>query len=284
MEFIKDYRDNEVLRKSFDALAQESFGISFEQWYRSGFWTDAYNPHSLVENGEVIANISVNRMDIRVDGQMKHYIQLGTVMTQKDRRNLGLSRALMEWILKEYRDACEGFFLFANSTVLDFYPKFGFERAVCYQFEKTISRRGIFCLEKMDMTIPENWNRLIETYYANRFLSRMRVENNAQVMMFYVPDMDVYFHPGTQTYIVADAEGENLRIYDVFSKTQVTLDEVIGFFGSTVKRVILEFSPADPENYRAEPVQDEDTTFFATGGVLELLRREKLCIPTLFHA
>ncbi|MEK4062949.1 MULTISPECIES: hypothetical protein [Paenibacillus] len=32
--FKKDYRENEVLRKSLSGLAASSFGISFEQWYQ----------------------------------------------------------------------------------------------------------------------------------------------------------------------------------------------------------------------------------------------------------
>ena len=125
MQIIHGYRDDASLRHSFDALAKETFGISFENWYQDGFWTDAYDPHSIVENGQILANVSVNQIDIPVNGKVKHFLQLGTVMTRKDRRNQGLARKLMEYVLATYRDTCDGFFLFANSSVLDFYPKLG---------------------------------------------------------------------------------------------------------------------------------------------------------------
>ena len=46
------------LRKSFDALAQKTFGISFEGWYRAGHWSDSYIPYVLAEGDTVLANAS----------------------------------------------------------------------------------------------------------------------------------------------------------------------------------------------------------------------------------
>ena len=64
MEIIKDYRDHMGLRHSFNELAGRTFGLDFENWYQNGFWGDAYNPYSVVENGRVVANVSVNRTAI----------------------------------------------------------------------------------------------------------------------------------------------------------------------------------------------------------------------------
>ena len=40
-------RDNEQIRRSFNELAQKTFGLSFEQWYQNGYWGDSYIPHVL---------------------------------------------------------------------------------------------------------------------------------------------------------------------------------------------------------------------------------------------
>jgi len=61
-EIRKNYRDNEGLRKSFNELANQTFGINFENWYQNGFWKDNYNPYSVVVDGEVVANVSVNKL------------------------------------------------------------------------------------------------------------------------------------------------------------------------------------------------------------------------------
>ncbi len=40
LNFIKDYKDYEQYRESFNTLACKVFGITFESWYR--FWGDSY--------------------------------------------------------------------------------------------------------------------------------------------------------------------------------------------------------------------------------------------------
>ena len=44
----------------------------------------------------------------------------------------GLSEHTEE-VLRDWTNQCDGMFLFANETVLDFYPKFGFRRETQYQ-------------------------------------------------------------------------------------------------------------------------------------------------------
>lgn len=52
-EIIKNYRDNAVLRYSFNTLAEETFGLDFEAWYQNGFWGDDYNPYSIVKDDKL---------------------------------------------------------------------------------------------------------------------------------------------------------------------------------------------------------------------------------------
>ncbi|MFQ9846805.1 MAG: hypothetical protein ACLRXC_07950 [[Clostridium] leptum] len=64
------------------------------------------------------ANVSVNRMDFQLDGRRRTYLQLGTVMTHPDYRAAWDCPLLMEWILQNWSDRCDGIYLFANDTVL----------------------------------------------------------------------------------------------------------------------------------------------------------------------
>lgn len=48
-------------------------------------------------------------------------------------------RKLIEEVLKDWENNCDGIYLYANDTVLDFYPKFGFEKAKEYQCTKQIT-------------------------------------------------------------------------------------------------------------------------------------------------
>ncbi len=76
----------------------------------------------------IVANVSVDRMRFWKDGMEKHYIQLATVMTEEAFRNRD-DRGLMEFVEADFGEQTDGMFLFANDTVLTFYPKFGFRPA-----------------------------------------------------------------------------------------------------------------------------------------------------------
>ena len=130
---VKQVRGNEVLRKSFMELAMKTFSLNFRRWCEDGYWTERYIPYVLADGDRVIANVSVNRMDMLWRGQAKQYIQIGTVMTDEAYRGKGLSKFLIETVLHDWKDRCDAIYLFANRTVLDFYPKFGFVKAVEHQ-------------------------------------------------------------------------------------------------------------------------------------------------------
>lgn len=61
-----NYKNNEILRNSFNELAEKTFGINFEKWYKEGYWGESYIPYSLVYNNRVVANVSVSIMDIMI--------------------------------------------------------------------------------------------------------------------------------------------------------------------------------------------------------------------------
>lgn len=127
-KLVKQLKDDNTLRKSFIDLAIKTFDLSFDAWYQQGYWSESYIPYAFVDKNKVIANASANIIDLVWQGQPRRYIQIGTVMTNIDYRNKGLAGQLIQHILDDWRDKADAFFLFANSTTVDFYPKFGFTR------------------------------------------------------------------------------------------------------------------------------------------------------------
>ncbi len=142
-QLVKQVRENNPLRKSFIDLAVKTFDLSFEEWYQQGYWTDAYIPYAFVERNKVIANASANIIDLRWQGEPRRYIQIGTVMTEPDHRNKGLAGQLIHHILQDWQQEADAFFLFANPTTVDFYPKFGFTRSEEYQYIMPVSREPV---------------------------------------------------------------------------------------------------------------------------------------------
>ncbi len=114
-----------------------------------------YIPHVLADGERVVSNVSVNIMHFDICGAKKNYIQLGTVMKDSSYCGKGLNRYIMEDILEEYRGNTDGIYLFANDTVLDYYPKFGFVPSKEYEYFmpcNNISDVKPYVLEKMDMS------------------------------------------------------------------------------------------------------------------------------------
>ena len=184
MEIIKHYRNKDALRSSFNALAEATFGLKFENWYQMGYWGDNYAPYSVLEDGKIVANVSVNRTDMVIAGQRKRLYQLGTVMTYPEYRNRGYIRAIMEEVEKDIADA-DGVYLFANDSVLEFYPKFGFETNREYCCSRAVSQTGESRMVQVKMDIPENRDRLAAAMEKSAFSTGCTMVDNPGLIFFY---------------------------------------------------------------------------------------------------
>lgn len=129
MEFICDYMRDDAKRHALSALAQRTFGIDFEAWVKDGYFEGDYIPYSLIEDGRLLSNVSVNRMQFVQNGAARTYIQLGTVMTDAAHRRRGLARRLMERVLRDWEGRCDGIYLFANLARWTFTGSWAFGRA-----------------------------------------------------------------------------------------------------------------------------------------------------------
>lgn len=286
-EIIKDYRNNAALRHSFNELAAKTFGLNFEDWYQNGFWSDNYNPYSVVRDGRVVANVSVNKTNMLLDGSVKHLLQLGTVMTHEAYRNQGLIRKIMEQIEQDYDGKNDGYYLFANDSVLDFYPKFGFRKAKEYQYSGTLSNTGECQFEQVLMDNSGRWELLKKAMERNVFHGRFDMLDNGELILFYVTKFmqnNVYYHKPTDTWVIAEPKGNGVFLHNVFSGTLTELNEVIRLFGKGVQTVTLGFVPTDKEIYDAAELHEEDCTLFVKGISPEMLKKEMLRIPSLSHA
>lgn len=284
MEFIKNYRTNDVLRRSFNKLAESTFGINFENWYQNGFWNDLYIPYSIAENNEIIANVSVNLIDISCDKGTLHLIQLGTVMTKTEYRNQGLIRKIIIEIEKDFAHRIDGVFLFANDEVLNFYPKFGFVKETEFQYSKNVNVTEKATIKNSPLKCKDECDVLVKAINSNQFCSRFDMTNNSDLVMFYVSNFmqeNVYYNEVMNAYVIAEIDGENLFIHNVFANNQVELDKIIASFGDRIKKVSLGFVPKDANGYNVKELKEDDTTLFVRGFSFE---NKKLMFPTLSHA
>ncbi|WP_041140038.1 GNAT family N-acetyltransferase [Beduini massiliensis] len=280
----KQIKEDEKLRKSFNELALNTFDISFEAWYQNGFWTDRYIPYVLIEGDSVIANVSVNLIDIIDQGLNKRYVQLGTVMTKKEYRHQGLAKQLMNEVLKDWQDQCDGIYLFANENALEFYPKFSFIKAREYQYRFLVQpKTGDF--HKLDMTLEKN-QKLLKNYYTlGNPYSSFSMKENFGLLMFYCLDSlkeCVYYSKQFDPIVIVEQLNKTLLCYDIFGKTDTPLEKIAAFFADDNHPCItLGFTPKETIGYTVVPL--EENHLFVSKKMLIGWDEQKM-FPLLSHA
>ena len=285
MEIVHGYRHDSALRASFNALAEKTFGLNFESWYQNGFWNENYDPHSVVMDGKVVANVSVNRTDFLVEGKRYRILQLGTVMTDPEYQGRGLSRAIMEAIEGELT-AADGAYLFGNDNVVEFYPRFGFIPGKETEYWKRVDFRGEPCVQQVIMDSPAAWDRLRKAMAESKFSEGCRMVGNPELIFFYVSQFmqdAAYYIPHMDAWAVAELEDGVLTVHNIFGPEETTIDAVAEAFGE-VKEIRLCFAPADAEGWESGDLHEEDCNFFVRGPFFEDFADRGLRIPSLSHA
>lgn len=287
--FIKNYKENTMFRKSYNELTKNTYGFDFEQWYQDGYWGDWYVPYSLLDGEKIVANISVSIIDFFVLGEIKRFVQLGTVMTHKEYRNHGLSRYLMEKVIEEWKDKCHMLYLFANDSVLNFYPRFGFTAAKEYQYSKRITNDNEnIAAEKLDMSLVSNRELVVEKINCSVPIAKLSMLKNPGLIMFYCTSFmmdNVYYLREEDLIVIAELDGDTLYLQDIFSSSEAKIDDIIkSLTNKVVKKVVLGFTPKEWDSYCVNLLKEEGTTLFVMKDKEELFQNNKLVFPMLSHA
>lgn len=285
--YVTNYKNNDALRHSFNELTGKTFCFNFVEWFNNGFWSDKFIPCSLVDGEKIIANVSVNLMDFNMDGTEKHYIQIGTVMTDEEYRGQGLSRYLMERVIAEYKEKVDGIYLFGGDSVVNFYSKFGLIRGTEYQYTKAVnvenSKMQIENVNMADKIKRQNFLDAVKKSVSN---GRLSMDNFGLTSFWATGPMGdlVYYYADEDAYVIAYIKKGNLWIYQIISTHKVDLEKIISSFGSTIKEVTLGFTPYDSNGYDVRKFHKDDCTLFYLGKDLENIEKKKLIFPTLSHA
>lgn len=299
MKLITGYMEDPALRQKLNLLTQETFGFDFEDWFTEGYWEGDYIPYSYEDKETLIANVSVNRMEFIQNGQERHYIQLGTVMTKKEFRNQGYARKLMERVLADYAENCDGIYLFANLEALGFYEKLGFSRGTEYRYvlketaraeaqSQAAKQKAADCFCPVELLEPSHKQRYQETVRHSAVNAALEQRNKYSLQMFYTRNLEeVCYSPKLDCYAVLEKQGEVLYLKSLICKKRIPLEEVLACIQGNYHSLLLGFSPCSedaslfiPQLYDGE----EDYRFFYYGEKLRSIQQEALFFPLLSHA
>lgn len=194
----------------FNELMLTAFGCSFAAWHQKRLWTESYESYSIIEDGRMLANICLFKTDLVIFEHKLRAGQLGAVATHPEHRGRGLSGSLMKYILQLYPTL--PMFLFANSSVLEYYPRFGFKRI----FESRPRLEIEFSQAENSARRLSSSDPLIQNYLANaRQLSKLYCSNGRSVEWFHflISYADHIYHlPGSEALVIAVEEGEEIFI------------------------------------------------------------------------
>jgi GNAT superfamily N-acetyltransferase len=284
-EYITDYKDIDRYRLSLSQLTKKTYGFDFEEWYQKGYWSNKYIPYSLVHQDHVVANVSVNPIEFMISDKVYHTVQIGTVMTDKVYRNKGLCRVLLDNIIMEYENKCDLMYLYANDTVVDFYPKFGFVKEKEYVYTKSIIKKEkALTSRKLDIRQEQDKDLILRLVNNTISSSEITMLDNPGLVMFYLTSFmteNIYYIEALELVAISEEDGDLLYLQDVFCEKDFDLDEVINaLIARNRAKVVLGFTPRDRYSYQCEEIKAEGETFFTRGMKWEMKGR----FPVLSHA
>lgn len=292
MELVSDYMRDDTLRHALSELAKKTFWIDFEDWVTGGYFEGDYIPYSFMEDGKIISNVSANRMTFLQNGVVKNYIQIGTVMTEENYRRQGLAKKLMDHVIKQYENVCDGFYLFANLDALEFYDQCGFSRVTEYRYEikeEFCKRRSegerFMPVNTADGQMKQKYMDMIRHSAVN---SSMEQINKFGLQMFYTADMEnVYYAKDLDCFVVAETEEDTLLLQSIICEKKLALSDVLCRVSGEYHECRLGFTPTlkDIDMCIAEKYDGaEDYRLFYFGDQLKSIEEDKIYFPELSHA
>ena len=286
-QFTKDFQQSEVIRRNFNTMTETHFGFSLEDWYQKGYWGDPYVPYTLLHDDQIVSNVSVNKLEFDIANETLLGIQIGTVMTREKYRHRGLCKYLLQRVIDEWKDQSDFIYLFANNTVLDLYPKFGFEQLQEHQYSKSVISESNIPLRPLHLERKEDAELLTKTIHASVPISKLAARNHASMILFYGLYFmkQSFFHaPDLDAIIVVDEEGDTMQLHDVFSRQPIDLNRLIRqLSGNHIKKVVLGFTPWDTSGFVRGPIHGPDTLFMLKDQAA-FFKENYWMFPALSHA
>ena len=291
MELISNYMRDDTSRHMLNDLTRKVFGFDFEGWVTGGYFEGDYIPYSFVDNGKIVSNVSANLMKFMQNGTERNYIQIGTVMTDPDYRKQGLAGKLIEHVIKEYENDCDGFYLFGNLNALDLYRKMGFETLNQYRYfvkdeycHFGKSEKVFKPVNDMDDGIQKKYMDLVRNSSCHSSFEQI---NKYGLQMFYTSGFDnVFYCDDIDCFIVLEQE-EGTILQSVLCKEKIALADVLKRIELPDNKCILGFTPLDEDKELCvSEVYDgaDDYRLFYIGKEIESIERDKLYFPDLSHA
>lgn len=218
----------------------------FEPWIEWGCWDDAYIAYVAFDGDTPVANVSRTRMRLLVDGAERTGWQLGAVCTRPEFRGHGLGRRLLEAALADC--GSDPVLLFANPTVRDFYPRFGFVPCGEWTFEAAHAAvpAGTLAptLDPADPKVRARIRRLAAEGLP--CTQRFGARGHGDIALWYLANgfVPAPREPQPGTLVFCTRRDDCLVLHEVLSEGAVDLAALIpSLIDSPIRRLRFDFTP-----------------------------------------
>jgi predicted N-acetyltransferase YhbS len=262
-------------------------GRTFFDWGARGGWVAGYEVFAIVVDDRIVSTVGRQAMRYVINGKARNGYQIGAVATRREHRNRGLARLLMERVLAELDAPDQPVILFANPSVLDFYPRFGFRRRAQYRFVAHIDVRPADTLApSLDLA------RATDRVWLANHCARAHAIGRGFTARDYYPAL--LFHLTRElrkavrldsfgAVVVTQQDGERLLIQDLLATRPFSLTDALPHLCANPTRTI-EFG-FHPEmwwpNTETLPLDDSESPLFVRGAAAGV--REPVRFPDLAH-
>ncbi len=248
---ITFYNHNDKLyEEHFNKLVKKVFGFDFQHWFDLGVWNDSYESYGLWLDERLVAHVAIFKMEL-LQGRVN---QVSAVATDPDYRGRGLQKVLFNHIFGKYPET--PFLLFANDTVLDFYPRLGFKRAHDKMAVADIAVNN----PPTDKATPTECREIVENSVCRSGIFDCLNGDSVRLFHLFGEFADKLYRLD-DTVIAAEAVGSTLKISDIFSTQPISWNGLkLPFSG--IERVEFGFSPDRLQiDYRWEETPEDNYLF-----------------------
>lgn len=284
---VSDLIKETKTRAEYFALVKNVFGLDFSIWYNSGFWGDKFVPYTLFDGDKAVASVGVSISEIEWNGRIGRFTQLSTVMTEPSYRGKGLNQWLLKLVIGKWKEKSDCVYLYANDSVVDYYPKFGFKELAEYRYKKEIeSKSGHF--RKLDLTLKSDMDLLVQKCSCSNPYSMFSMKNNLELMMFHCLtflENNIFYIEQYDAVVIAKYDEDIILCYDIFTDRRCQMEDILGVLVEKEKQmVVLGFTPVSKDGFSIEEVQEKDYHVFVLKDSEKLFECNKISLPLLSHA
>ncbi|WP_410982538.1 GNAT family N-acetyltransferase [Bacillus cereus] len=241
----------ELKRELLFQLFEEVFHIpvqTLQNFESNGFWDTTYKPFSYLQEGQIIANVSMFALPMLVNGEQVHAVGIQSVMTHPKYRRKGLMKQLLSKVLQEIDKNHECAILFTKKPEL--YESLGFrvvqEHLMTLSYDKSQIRTST--LRKLDF-YDEKDMQLIKEIIENSQQLSMEFSTLNYQSSFYFNMYDakwnekLYYSEKLDTLVVYEVKDQVLNLFGVFAQIIPILDEICAEIAEPFTEIVFYFYP-----------------------------------------